>query len=42
MTLKSAAVSDEFSKKGESLEDLNLEFIFLLVYLTYIGKKEKV
>jgi len=40
MTLKSAAVSHEFSTKGESLEYLNLEFVFLLVSLTYIGKKE--
>ena len=40
MTLKSAALSDEFPKTGERLEYLNLERVFLLVFLTYIGKQE--
>jgi len=39
MTLKSAAVRDEFPKTGERLEYLNLECVFLLVSLTYIGKE---
>jgi len=38
MALQSAAVSDEFPKTGERLEYLNLECVFLLVCLTYIGK----
>jgi len=39
MTLKSAAVRDEFPKTGEILEYFNLECVFLLVCLTYKGKQ---